>query len=581
MYWVADFETDASHFDKNGKPILTYVWGWKLTRVNGNERSLMYTGSDIKSFLVTCSRLTRKNDIVYFHNLKFDGKFIIDYLIRVCRFVRSDEYPDKMPKGSFRTFISGLGVWYSITIKDLKGNVITINDSLKKLPFSEKKIAKDLKLPVQKGEIDYSKRRIPGAPLSAEDDSYLNDDVRIMAYAMWECFVSKGLNRMTIGSDCLHMYKTKYKKDFDFIFPKLDNETDNFIRGSYIGGITYVKGGEHECGYGCTFDATSLYPSVMHSKSKNYYPYGEPVYFDGGYEYDPEYPLYVLRFTLTAKVKKNCMPFVNMRNMMFGDKEYAEEFNETTLTMTSVDIELLFKYYNVDVFEPINGYKFMAKLGMFDSYINDFFKMKDEASKTKNPVLRTIAKLFINNLYGKFGTNPLKSEKIPIGVTDKGIEYDIVNSVSDPVYIPVGTFVTAYGRKNLLENVHNNWEYFEYCDTDSVHLSCKPDKAKITAIGTNLCEWKLESQWDKARFIRQKTYVEHIVWDDKAGFDIDPYYDWKCAGASPEVKALFTWDNFHSGLGPETDTRFSKCKKRIVSCKGGVVITKGPFSIHS
>lgn len=573
MWWVFDTETDASHFDDKGKPTETYIWAWAAVRANGNTNARVYDGSDFLSMMRFMSKNIKPRDVVFFHNLKFDGYFILYALLEDYGYQNYQGSPKDQPNGTFSTLISGNGVWYKITIKTQKGAVINIQDSLKKLPFKAEKIAKDLKLPVEKGRIDYEKRRIAGAPLTPEDRKYVHDDVRIIAQALYNVFIVNGWDRMTIGSDCLADFKNNHFKNFDDTFPQLSYEEETFVRQSYRGGITYVKGGQHEAYNGCVFDATSLYPSVMHSKSGNYYPYGEGIPFEGIPQPTKEYPLYIVEAVVTATVKPNHLPFVNLRNTMFGDKAYMEKCEDQVLVLTSVDLELLHKHYDISAIKYTRGYYYRAKIGMFDHYINHYFEMKYKADKEGNAVLRLISKLFLNNLYGKFATRIDKVNAMPDGIVNDKVTFTKYNDTSDGIYSPVGVFVTAYGRADLLDIVHRNWKYFEYCDTDSGHFSCPPDMVDIPRKGRELCEWKLESCWDKARFVRQKTYVESIIWDDKHGAHA-PELEFKCAGATPDVKKLFTWGNFKMGL------KLENCKKMPRKCKGGIVLVNGPFQIR-
>ena len=54
----------------------------------------------------------------------------------------------------------------------------------------------------------------------------------------------------------------------------------------------------------------------------------------------------------------------------------------------------------------------------------------------------------------------------------------------------------------------------------------------------NFCCWKLEATWDTAYFVRQKTYIEHIIAEDLEPID-KPYYSVKCAGMPEKCKQLF------------------------------------------
>ena len=47
----------------------------------------------------------------------------------------------------------------------------------------------------------------------------------------------------------------------------------------------------------------------------------------------------------------------------------------------------------------------------------------------------------------------------------------------------------------------------------------------------NFCCWKKECDWDEAIFVRQKTYIEHVVGEKS-------YYNIKCAGMPERCKNL-------------------------------------------
>ena len=55
----------------------------------------------------------------------------------------------------------------------------------------------------------------------------------------------------------------------------------------------------------------SLYPSVMYDE---FLPYGDPVFFEGEYERDDYYPLYIQRISCTFKIKENKIPTIQIKN---------------------------------------------------------------------------------------------------------------------------------------------------------------------------------------------------------------------------------------------------------------------------
>ena len=67
----------------------------------------------------------------------------------------------------------------------------------------------------------------------------------------------------------------------------------------------------------------------------------------------------------------------------------------------------------------------------------------------------------------------------------------------------------------------------------------KPEELKgVPVHETAFCHWKLESCWDSAIFVRQKTYIEHITHENLEPID-EPYNNIKCAGMPSRSKKIF------------------------------------------
>ena len=78
---------------------------------------------------------------------------------------------------------------------------------------------------------------------------------------------------------------------------------------------------------------------------------------------------------------------------------------------------------------------------------------------------------------------------------------------------------------------------------------------------THLGMWKLESTFNRARFLKAKTYIEE-----------NEELEVKCAGMPRPVKDKVTWDNFKVG--------FSEYGKLVpVNVEGGVVLEDRAFTI--
>ena len=573
--FTADFETNVSETDCR-------VWAYALCEI-GNTDNFIY-GNNIEEFIKWCAN-KKENYVLYFHNLKFDGEYIFSYLLQNGYTCIKDkkEREDK----TFTTLISDTGQFYSIEIYfETKNprhiNKVTIYDSLKILNFSVDMIAKDFNLPIRKLEIDYKQIREIGHTLTDEEIDYIKNDVEIMARALKIMF-DENLTKMTIGSDALNNYK-EINKNFKKYFPLLPYTIDKDIRKSYKGGFTYLNDcfKEKETTSGIVLDVNSLYPSVMKYEKL---PFGEPIFFEGIYEKDTLYPLYVQTISCIFDIKDGMIPTIQIKNnMSFLPNEYVKSSNGdiVTLTLTSVDLELFLNHYNVTDLTYHSGWKFKAIKGLFTTYIDYWSERKIQAKKDNNTALYRIAKLMLNSLYGKFGLNPDVRSKYPYLNEDGIVKYALYDAeIRDSIYIPVASFITSYARYKTITTSQIIKDYsikkykkdlYVYSDTDSIHCLFEDDtelKDIIEIDDYKLGAWKLESKFKRGKYLRQKCYIE-LGFDEKMNVTV--------AGLPKKLGNLITFENFNVGFTTENiDTNTKKLTYKHV--KGGVILVDTEFSI--
>lgn len=585
--FTADFETTTTLEN-------THVWAYGICEI-GNPDNFIY-GTKISDFILWCYR-QKDNPMLFFHNLKFDGEFIINYLLKNGYTYFKDR--EQKCNKSFTCLISSDGLFYSLEIYFKVGKYhdqkVSIYDSLKILNFSVEKVAKSFKLPISKLEIDYSLHNTlsEGSPLTDKEVAYLRNDVEIMARALDIMFTS-GLNKMTIGSDALNYYKS-INKHFDEFFPVVDLDTDKYLRESYRGGFTYLnpKYKEKETRGGIVLDVNSLYPSVMYNELL---PFGVPIFFAGKYEYDPDLPLYIQKITCSFKIKKNKIPTLQLKNytLAFMQNEYIEDSKGEiyTFTLTSVDLDLFFSQYDVENLTYEYGYKFKGIKGLFKSYIDKWTDEKIKAKKEGNSGMYTISKLLLNSLYGKFGTNPNARRKYPY-LEDDMVKYALHEmEVKDPIYVPMASFITSYARKKTILTSQAIRDYsmkkynedrYVYSDTDSIHCLFEVEEIEkgvykfkdedkelndiIDIDDYRLGAWKIESTYIKGKYIRQKCYIE-------LGFDNDnkEKLNVVVAGLPKKLSHKVNFDNFNSDLSVDGKLTFKHTK-------GGIVLVETTFSI--
>lgn len=476
------------------------MWLWGYAEIDNPDE--VRHGLDIRSFVYAMMRVSRK---VYFHNLKHDGHFIIDYLLKSGYKLIVDN--SQLAAKQFSTLISDMGKFYSMKVRWANGTTTEFRDSVKKLPMKLSRVASSFKLAMKKGELDYDAYRPVGHMPTPEELDYLHNDVSILAHAM-RIVYEQGMKALTLGADALAEYKSLVgSKMFAETFPVLPEAVDTDIRRAYRGGFTYADPrfmGRVIENQGIVFDVNSLYPYVMRTRL---IPYGEPVFMRGLPKTNDRYPLSIFTVTFTAKLKKDHIPCIQIKNSFrFAATEYLRVVDEpTTISVTNVDWDLYNDHYDIVVHEYGGGYIFKAQTGFFNRYIDKWSKVKEKAVGGE----REIAKLFLNNLYGKFATNPNVTGKFPELKEDGSVKFVTGQpETRPPVYTAAGVFITAHARDITIRAAQQNYDTFAYADTDSLHLFRPDVPESLNVHPTELGAWKMEYTLGAAFYGRAKVYLE-------------------------------------------------------------------------
>lgn len=555
--------------------------------------------------------------IAYYHNLKFDGNFWLSYLLTDLKYEQAYESFNEdgtqgefikekyMKNNTFRYTISSMGQWYMVTIK-VNNHFIELRDSLKLLPFSVKEIGESFKTKHQKLDMEYNGYRYAGCNITDDEKRYIANDVLVVKEALEQLF-NDGHDKLTIGSCCVAKYKNSLGAyDYNDLFPALDEFTldkniygssnaDEYIRHSYRGGWCYlVKGKENIVRHnGVTADVNSLYPSMMHSQSGNYFPIGKPYFWTGNIipnEAIGENKYYFLRIKTRFYIKENMLPFIQIKgnhlykgteslttsdvldkngnyNRYYKDIDGNIKDTAQIMTVTMTDYKLMLNHYELVDFEILDGCWFYSDIGIFDNYINYYAEIKMNSKGAK----RTEAKLFLNNLYGKLASSSNSNFKVAYVKDDESIGFYIVPANNKKVgHIATGSAITSYARNFTITAAQKNYygvdkAGFIYADTDSIHCDLPADKIKgITVDPVKFCCWKLESSWDTAIFTRQKTYIEHITHKDLIPVD-EPHNDIKCAGMPQKCKDLF--DKSMQGYEVKESDNYTQSELKFLETK--------------
>ena len=291
-------------------------------------------------------------------------------------------------------------------------------------------------------------------------------------------------------------------------------------------------------------------------------------------------------------------------NNSYIDKKTGKvKYEECVFTFTNIQLKRFLETYDLPLgIEYVDGYAFKGSYGLFDEYIDTFMELK----KVGTGARKSTAKLMLNSLYGKFGTNPQREERFlqfddgVFSTTNRNEDDILVEYLSNSVYLPIASFITAYAREVLLNATNNVFDRFLYCDTDSIHILGYDIPTNIPIHDKNLGAWKLEGKFINAKYIGAKRYAELMVNDEG-----EKHWDIKCCGVSADIiKQLDDIEVFdiceYTGkeLDKLIDTFYKKddiyyykdkeCTKKVkgllrskkkMNVKGGVLIKEQPYQI--
>lgn len=612
-YWACDFETTVWTDDMIKKAgheqDTTEVWAAADVALYDKSESVTITHS-IRDFLNRFLRMNG-NNVLFFHNLSFDGSFIIDFLLREG-YTHVTVKDTDMHTREFKTSISQMGQWYYIKIK-WNHTLLEIRNSLKLMPSSLANIGKSFGTKHQKLTMEYTGDRAAYCEISEEEQEYIKNDVLVLKEAL-EMMFDAGHNKLTIGSCCLSEFKSGYtRQDYNITFPDLREEPLHYdfcgffnmweyVHKSYSGGWCYVnpRYAHRTITYGKVYDVNSLYPSMMHSVSGNYYPYGKGQYCKGKPPERLDDTLdiyYFVRVRCRFSLKDGCFPWLHIRgdahykgneNLYTSDIRYKGKYyryyyddngnicdTKHEFVFTKTDWILFRETYNAYDLEVLDYVWFYARPAMFDDYIDRYAEQK----KTSKGFKRQLAKLFLNNLYGKFAMSDDSSWKEPY-LADDGVVHFILHEEHEKKvgYIPVGSAITSYARNFTIRHAMANYDRFCYGDTDSVHLQGLEPAEMVIVDPVEFCCWKNECDFDFAYYERQKTYAEHVIAED--GEELDkPYLNLKASGMTRTAKEEF----INRGL-PVSALRdgleLEDANLKGVRIRGGILLKNKTFKLQ-
>lgn len=576
--FIGDFETSTGNDDGSTN---VYLWGF-----SNLEKTIRPAGVNLHSLFT--SILEHKVRELWFHNLSWDGKFILHYLLENGYTPMKVKTPRELKDKSFKTLYDDRNTIYNITVKFDNGHIVNFGDTLKILIMGVASLGEKLGIP--KLEIEYGKYKHFNSleEVPAEVLEYLWRDIDIIVDVYNKFHEQFPHHSITSAGTAMKDFKLKYGekrwlKDFggwdrrNRVWKNVLTQEmwDEFKKG-YHGGWTFINkmfGSEVIQCNGYSYDVNSEYPAVM----RLLLPYGKPL------SYQPlgnSMCIYKIHIYHTRMKQKDMIPHLHIPSAFkCATEKYYEECKDTTVIYTETELNELKKTYHLVEgrnYDVLDKWYFKTKY-IFREWVDDMYKQRKDAKISGDKIAELYIKLILNALYGKTGQNYKRENTIFVkdetntkpgtryGKQDEWVEDKEVEISEGLSYIPLALTIASYARCIMIRGVRANRKHIIYGDTDSMYLT--KEAVGIPISFTELGSWKPELRFNKFRTLKTKNYladVTHIM--TNKGWIEKPHTKRAIAGLNKERHSLIDWDNYKSGTVIEGGNK----QKRNV--KGGVVL---------
>ena len=450
---------------------IMYIWMFGINDTVYYGR----TWDELKEFLYKVDKCVPEKKFIYIHNLSYEFQFLRGEFLLENVMARTQR---KVMKCRFVDYNFELRCSYFLSNTNLENLAKVYN-----LPF--KKMV---------GDLDYKIIRSPETPLSEEELGYCeNDCLIIYYYILMELETYKTIDRIPITSTgkVRRELKDLMFKDFSYRLKasracSIDPHVFNLLNECFMGGYTHASYmfSDEIIKDVDSYDFTSSYPYCMVA-----YPYPSSEFKKCklkskedmviGFAY-----LLVVRFTnISCRYYNTFISASKCRNLRgaYFDNGRVISASELTLTLTDIDFHFILTSYDCEyeILESYySNYNYLPPL--FYNFILDKHVKKTKLKNVEGSEIEyQLEKGKFNSLYGMSVTNEIKAE-VEYDNTLGWIEKELTNEQIETQLIKQkkkgfmafswGCWITAYARRNLLQNICKLDDYCIYADTDSVKL---------------------------------------------------------------------------------------------------------------
>lgn len=470
----------------------------------------------------------KKHVVVYVHNLGFEFQFIHKYFTFK---------PNTIIANSARKVIRAVtenGIEFRCSYM-LSGSGLANTAS----EIVGKKLEKSK-------DLDYSLIRHSKTPMTEEELHYCELDVKIVYEYIKErsnecdglCnlpltktgYVRKRLKQEYMGNGPDSKRYREQMKDLVMTMPEY-----RLLRDAFMGGFTFCGGRQLNVieRNVLSFDINSSYPYEMF---RNYYPVGNATIIDEPEKLSRSEIIYLLKskccvmdivFKGPLKIKNENLAYIMKEKLHDTISKEKGWFVENRLfkldkdgiarmTITEVDFYIINSLYDLDECDNMKIIKLMyyerGKLPrayikvLLDAYASKTKFKGDEANKARYIYMKTL----LNALFGVNVQDPLRIrgyydvndqqwldviDRFPSnelqGVYEEELLTEYNNRRCKITHYPIGVYITAHARKNLIDAILMFPDAFDYADTDCIKFNmddCSNAKEIIEYLNNKVIE---------------------------------------------------------------------------------------------
>ena len=322
--------------------------------------------------------------------------------------------------------------------------------------------------------------------------------IKLVKFFLFHLNINITTQAITPSTLAFNIYKNHYyKSSWKIMAPS--SKYSNIFSSVYM--TQPIETYYYHLNQGYHYDVNSLYPFVMLNK----FPIGNQIHYKFTTPLNSSnlYGFYYISINLPQELEFNLLPYKNEKlNNIIAPK------GEWTGWYFSEEVKLAQQYgYQIKIHEIIHYPKTDF---IFKDYVNKYYKLKQNA---KDKTTRSLTKLLLNSLYGKFAqiidkhiyTISKKDKEIKLIEDNSNINFNYRRHENVPL-IHIAAIITSYARIHMFKQkmkYKNN--QIAYADTDSIILKKAIKKQEISE--TEIGKLKLKSKFKEGYFQRPKLYA--------------------------------------------------------------------------